>query len=98
MIKNFIESLGFVVNNEKSNFVPSQIITFLGFIVDSVQFKVFLPEEKLQKILKMSISIVKQKSVCIRDILTLEALRLLHIMHLILHITDDAWIRLHYIS
>jgi hypothetical protein len=39
-------SLGFKVNEEKSVFIPTQRIVFLGYIIDSVEFKVFLPKEK----------------------------------------------------
>lgn len=47
------ESLGFIVNQEKSNPAPSKVITFLGNVIDSEQFKVFLPQEKIQKILQI---------------------------------------------
>ncbi|CAG2248963.1 MPDZ [Mytilus edulis] len=40
---------GFLVNKEKSVFIPTQRIIFLGYLIDSVQFKVFLTEEKNTK-------------------------------------------------
>ncbi len=45
-----LQSLGFTINFEKSVLIPSQRITFFGFVLDSVQFKVFLTEEKVENI------------------------------------------------
>ena len=36
-----LENLGFVINLEKSNLVPSQVVLFLGFIVDSKKMSDF---------------------------------------------------------
>lgn len=44
--KCLLESLGFLINLKKSVLVPSQICTFLGFVYNSISFKVFLPMEK----------------------------------------------------
>ena len=48
---NTLQSLGFTINYKKSSLVPSQKIVFFGFLIDSVQFKIFLTEEKVQKIM-----------------------------------------------
>ncbi|MCG8094339.1 MAG: hypothetical protein JAZ17_12090 [Candidatus Thiodiazotropha endolucinida] len=45
-----MESLGFMLNKEKSVLEPTQKITYFGYILDSVLFKVFLPDKKIQKI------------------------------------------------
>ena len=67
MVDTF-QSLGFSINKEKSVFVPSQRIVFFGFILDSVLFKVFLPEEKIEKIIKMAQKLSCKKPVIIRDL------------------------------
>lgn len=41
-----LESLGFVINEEKSSLVPNNTCQYLGFVIDSVNFQVRLPEEK----------------------------------------------------
>ena len=51
IIISVLESLGFTINREKSVIVPVQRIMFFGFIIDSVNFVVMLPEEKVQKII-----------------------------------------------
>ena len=48
-----LESLGFTINKQKSVLIPTQIITFFGFELDSVRFLVILPEVKVQKIKKI---------------------------------------------
>ena len=45
-ITSLLELLGFVVNREKSKLVPTQVIQYLGFMVDSKEMKIRLSEEK----------------------------------------------------
>ncbi|XP_030765624.1 uncharacterized protein LOC115889704 isoform X1 [Sitophilus oryzae] len=49
--KSLLESLGFLLNLKKSVLVPSQICTFLGFVYNSVSFRVYLPMQKKTLIL-----------------------------------------------
>lgn len=48
MAVTLLEELGFIVNREKSSLVPTQVITFLGFIVNSTIETLSLPEEKVR--------------------------------------------------
>ena len=41
-----LRSLGFTIHLEKSKFIPNQCITFLGFILNSVQMTIALTLEK----------------------------------------------------
>jgi hypothetical protein len=43
---------GFIVNIEKSDFEPTQVGEWLGFVVNTRQMKFFLPDKKIQKIKK----------------------------------------------
>ena len=45
-----LENLGMVINHPKSQTTPSQIIEFLGFIIDSTTMELRLPGEKVKKI------------------------------------------------
>jgi len=63
-----LESLGFTVNQEKSNLTPTQKIQFLGFLVDSMSMKFFLPEEKAQGISHMCQNLLQQHRVTIRQL------------------------------
>lgn len=51
-VRELLESLGFVINVAKSSLIPVTRITFLGFDLDSITMKVFLPQEKLTKIIQ----------------------------------------------
>lgn len=62
------ESLGYTINREKSVFVPTQRIVFFGFILDSVLFKVFLPDDKVQKIINTAESLCSLKYVVVREL------------------------------
>lgn len=48
--RSLLENLGWLLNLETSNLVSSQRVTVLGYILDSTQWKVFLPQEKIQKV------------------------------------------------
>ena len=45
---------------KKSVFIPTQMITFLGNVIDSVSMTVTLPKEKLTT-LKMNVYVYKRK-------------------------------------
>ena len=47
---NLFRGLGFTIHPEKLVFVPTQKITFLGFIIDSVRMTITLTEEMKEKI------------------------------------------------
>ena len=61
-------SLGFVVHPDKSVFTPTQRITYLGMIIDSVSMTVQLTEERVASILTMCNEILKKKTCSIRDL------------------------------
>ena len=49
-ITSLLESLGFVVNKDKSQLLPVQTIQYLGFLVNSREMKIRLTEEKIVQI------------------------------------------------
>ena len=61
-----LESLRFTINEKKSVLVPTQRITFFGFVIDSVLFKVILTDEKVNKIIVMGRKLVNKVSVWTR--------------------------------
>ena len=60
MAVSLLESLGFTVNLEKSCLILTQILTFLGFVIDSTVEALSLPQEK----------VVKVKSLCLKARMT----------------------------
>ena len=46
------DSLGFIIHPEKSSFIPSMTIRYLGFELDSVNMTVSLPQDKKLKIIQ----------------------------------------------
>jgi len=63
-----LQSLGFTINFKKSMVIPSQRIVFFGFLLDTLQFKVFLTEEKIQKIIMKAEFLIRKEIVVIRDL------------------------------
>ena len=52
LVVQLFTALGFVINTEKSIFVPTQVIEFLGFTLDSTNMTISLPTLKQEKIVK----------------------------------------------
>lgn len=61
------DSLGFTVHPEKSVLSPSQCVTFLGFVINSVTMSVTLTEAKRQKIKKSCVRLIALRKCSIRD-------------------------------
>ena len=67
-VVELLESLGFIVNREKSSLISSQEIVYLGFVIDSVRMTVSLPQNKLNRLMTQS-SLLREKTCCtIRDL------------------------------
>lgn len=67
---NVLSNAGFIINNSKSVFIPSQCIQFLGFCLNSVDMTVSLPTEKRNHILSMCTKICSLQSFTIRFLST----------------------------
>ena len=50
---NLLHSLGFTINVPKSHLAPSQMLPFIGAILDTVQFRAYPPEWRVQDIWAM---------------------------------------------
>lgn len=62
-----LDYLGFTIHPDKSVLKPTQIITFLGFIIDSRNMCVRLTEERANNIVEMASDLIKKRSVTIRQ-------------------------------
>ena len=50
---NLLTSLGFTINVPKSRLTPSQMLPFIGAILDMMQFRAYPPERRVQDIKAM---------------------------------------------
>ena len=66
--KESLENAGFIINKEKSCFVPTQEIGFLGFIINSSKMIVTLPSHKKSKILELCNKFLQYRSFVIREV------------------------------
>ena len=67
-ITQILEGLGFLVNKEKSQILPVTEIRYLGFLINSINMKLFLPELKLGKIVTACAQLVAQSNPTIREV------------------------------
>ena len=63
-----LDTLGFVVHPEKSVFIPTQKLVFLGFILDSVSMLVCLTPEKTLKLKQAATDLFNCKNPTIREV------------------------------
>ncbi|XP_062575409.1 uncharacterized protein LOC134237319 [Saccostrea cucullata] len=65
---NLLESLGFLINFKKSNLVPSQVLEYLGFKIDSSIMTLSLPLEKTKKIRTICQEVFSSNPVSVRKL------------------------------
>ena len=63
-----LDSLGFTVHPEKSVIVPSHILIYLGFVLNSLDMTVSLTEERKEKICRLCQDVLQKDKVTIRQI------------------------------
>jgi len=64
----FLESLGFLINQKKSMLVSFQRILYLGFIIDTAQYQVELPAQKKINLTDRVNSILLNSKISIQDL------------------------------
>lgn len=73
-VRNIFESLGFIINVEKSCFVPNKICKYLGFVIDSQLLELRLTPEKRQSIYNNLTEIIDLRRCTIRKFARLAGL------------------------
>jgi hypothetical protein len=68
MTMSLLESLGFIINKEKSIFTPTQIITFLGFTINSITMQLTLPQDKVRSVRSHCHQMLSRPKVSLRSI------------------------------
>ena len=67
-LRQLITDLGFIVNDKKSQLKPSTKLTFLGSIIDSLDMKLYLPLDKIDKTVSPCSSLISTASQTIRQV------------------------------
>lgn len=63
-----LDKVGFIIHPEKSVLLPTQTITFLGFVLNSTLMKVTLTPERALKLKNACKNLLAAASPCIRDV------------------------------
>lgn len=77
---DILDKLGFTINLKKSILETTHRIIFFGLLIDSVQYKVFLTDEKITKIVSLCQKILREKYVPIRIFASMIGLVAMHLM------------------
>ena len=67
-LRQLITDLGFIVNDKKSQLEPSTNLTFLGFMIDSLDMKLYLPQDKIDETVSACSSLISTTSPTIRQV------------------------------
>lgn len=67
-IISLLQKLGFTVNREKSQLLPSKIVRYLGFMINSGNMLLSLPEEKKVSLSEKCAAVIKSKQITIRKL------------------------------
>ena len=67
-VQDFFQSLGWLINREKSSLNPAQNVKYLGYDFCSVDQKVFLPQEKVSKMLQAVSALQTNQSVSLMEV------------------------------
>lgn len=73
-IGNALSELGFKINVNKSQFDPSRLIKFLGFMIDSSRLRVYLPADKVLKMTQSCEKISNSEVCSIQEVASLVGL------------------------
>ncbi len=65
---DLLTKLGFTINIKKSSLIPSNTITFLGFIINSREMTISLTQEKKDKLRSIAIDLVNRNHQQIREV------------------------------
>lgn len=69
MVVRLYENLGLKVNVEKSQLIPSREVAYLGFILDSENMCIKLPQRKVNKVTRQcSLAVQKSESISLQDL------------------------------
>lgn len=71
LVVNLLQSRGFTINPKKSLLIPTQVINFLGFKIDSTRMMLSLPAEKTAKILDCCRRFLVSQSITLRNLASL---------------------------
>ena len=66
-VVNLFQQAGFQINEEKSSLLPTQSLTFLGYVIDTVKMAVSLPQENItdsQRNSESSPTSTSENSIC----------------------------------
>lgn len=67
-IVDLLSELGFFINVEKSEMVPSQVMEYLGFIIDSVNMSIRITPDKVSNISELCREALASENISIREV------------------------------
>ena len=68
LVLDLLQSLGFIINFEKSVLTPSPTMEFLGLLVDSRTMMFYLPSHKVTKAITLCHTLLQNRVILLRDL------------------------------
>lgn len=66
IIESKLVALGYGINFKKSSLIPTKTLVFFGLIIDTACFKIFLTEEKIERIDTLGNIILQKREITVR--------------------------------
>ena len=63
-----LRELGFPIHNEKSVLIPSQVLTFLGFVLNSITMTVQLTDSRKEKLKNACLNLVNREKCTVQNV------------------------------
>lgn len=70
-LRGFLEDKGFLINLKDSVLIPTQALVFLGFLLDTRDFALYLPKDKLRALQRLVRASAKRSSLSPRELASL---------------------------
>ena len=67
-IEQDMEAFGWIRHREKGCWMPAQRVEYLGVVLDTVSGRWYVPEEKIQQLIRLATPILEEKEVTVRRI------------------------------
>ena len=63
-----LQNLGFIINWKKSVLHPAQCMEYLGFLINSLEMKLYLPQEKMTQLIQICRDLIQEKKASVRTL------------------------------
>ena len=65
---DLLGEMGFIINHGQSNLTPRQVVSYIGYVIDTSSMRISLPLEKMSKISDLARNILSSRTCSVRTL------------------------------